>query len=188
METPRNSNEHSEEPWALIADSSWLAGQQFAIPTNGAIIGRGQNCDIVIPGNHLSRQHAQIQIRGHKAIIRDLGSANGTFVNDKRISQCVITPGDHVRLDVYSFRFTGPSQVAGETLLRSEAITDNAATAASGNQAASGDAKTWITKPTSPGNREEPPADTGSSLVMPIALGLCALMLGTIGYIVISRL
>jgi pSer/pThr/pTyr-binding forkhead associated (FHA) protein len=65
--------------------------------TPGVTIGRAE-CDVELNDPDASRRHAAVrQVDGGLAI-EDLGSTNGTFVNDRRISGIVqIAPGDRVR-------------------------------------------------------------------------------------------
>lgn len=48
-------------------------------------IGREQPADVVIPDSTMSANHAELQVSGDSALLRDLGSTNGTFVNDTQI-------------------------------------------------------------------------------------------------------
>jgi signal transduction histidine kinase len=63
-------------------------------------IGRRKDNDIVLPlDQRISRTHARLQQRGGHWYIEDLGSANGTFVNDRRVHGPVqLRPGDQVRV------------------------------------------------------------------------------------------
>lgn len=61
-------------------------------------IGRSQECDLKINDISVSRVHASILIDQGKITIEDLNSANGTYVNNKRIKQCSINRFDTVRL------------------------------------------------------------------------------------------
>lgn len=147
--------DHLANRWCLVSDSSWLAGQEFVITLGVSAIGRGAQCEIVIPGTHLSRQHAEFELHDGQLKIRDLGSANGSFVNDNRIeaNQPVrLVPGDRLRFDVYSFQVVGPGMTTGSTRLR-QPLSE---TQPINRKPVSSDPKAWKTKPTSPGNRIEP--------------------------------
>ena len=142
--------------WSFIADSSWLSGQEF--PIEGAenttlTLGRGSQCNIVFAGTHLSRQHAEITINRESLTIRDLNSANGTFVNGKKITEANLKPGDQVKLDVYTFRVFGPGidLPTSSTTQRFAAVTNSDLD----QGAVTKGRKNWKTRPTSPGNREE---------------------------------
>jgi pSer/pThr/pTyr-binding forkhead associated (FHA) protein len=66
-----------------------------------ASIGRSSTNDISIPEKHVSRQHAVIAFRDGMFMISDLGSANGTFVNDRRLTEPFpLAHGDVIRLYV----------------------------------------------------------------------------------------
>src|SRR5690606_27234361 len=95
--------------WVLRAKTGSLAGQAFAIPASGrAILGRSQNCDIIIPGTHVSRQHAELYFQSGRLHVKDLGSSNGTFVNRKKVDDSVVNPGDEVRFDTLVFQVEAP--------------------------------------------------------------------------------
>jgi pSer/pThr/pTyr-binding forkhead associated (FHA) protein len=70
--------------WSLIANSGPEKGQQLPI-NERTEIGRALECDISILEPALSRKHAEIEPGKDCLIIRDLGSANGTFVNGEKI-------------------------------------------------------------------------------------------------------
>ena len=78
------------------------------------ILGRARDCDITIPGTHLSRRHAELIILDDDTIsARDLGSVNGTFVNGQAIEgETQVRSGDVIRIDVFSFQVVGPKGIA----------------------------------------------------------------------------
>jgi pSer/pThr/pTyr-binding forkhead associated (FHA) protein len=72
-----------------------------------ASIGRSTTNDIMIPQRHVSRQHAVITFRDGLFMISDLGSANGTFVNDRRLTDPFpLAHGDSIRLYVPLLQFS----------------------------------------------------------------------------------
>ncbi|MBN1845956.1 MAG: FHA domain-containing protein [Sedimentisphaerales bacterium] len=78
--------------------------KNIAIDEGVTIVGRRPDCDIRIPLLYVSRKHCRIIRQEEKTIVQDLGSANGTFLNNERIMEAVIGPGD--RLGVGSVMFT----------------------------------------------------------------------------------
>jgi pSer/pThr/pTyr-binding forkhead associated (FHA) protein len=68
----------------------------FSIEPGKTIIGRKEECDLRIPLAEISRKHAMLIVSGDTATLRDLGSANGTYVNNKRISEQDLAAGDHI--------------------------------------------------------------------------------------------
>ena len=82
--------------------------ERLALPDRGSIaIGRSETCDLVLPSLHVSRQHAQIEVRDGRATLSDAGSSNGTFVNGIRSSNRVLVAGDVMRIGPYKLVFTG---------------------------------------------------------------------------------
>ncbi len=72
-----------------------------------ATIGRSANNPIYIPERHVSRQHAVIRFQNGIFMLSDLGSANGTFVNDKQlVDQYPLMDGDVIRLYVPILHFS----------------------------------------------------------------------------------
>lgn len=70
-------------------------------------IGRSRNNEICIPQQHVSRQHAVISHQYGIFMISDLGSANGTFVNDQQlVDPFPLAHGDIIRLYVPTLEFS----------------------------------------------------------------------------------
>jgi pSer/pThr/pTyr-binding forkhead associated (FHA) protein len=80
-------------------------GQRRAFPLAAGItiIGRHPNCDLRIPLMDISRRHCQIDCHGGLFSLRDLGSANGTFVNGERVEETQLKPGDHIQIGQVTF-------------------------------------------------------------------------------------
>jgi len=70
------------------------------------IIGRGEDCSLVVDAENVSRRHAKIVVTRGKAAIEDLGSTNGTFVNRERVTASTpIKNGDEVSFGTLAMRF-----------------------------------------------------------------------------------
>lgn len=60
-------------------------------------VGRGSDCGVAFEGALVSRRHASLQVTDRSVAVRDLGSRNGTFVNDRRIWEATkLKPGDRL--------------------------------------------------------------------------------------------
>jgi len=76
-------------------------------------IGRSDGCTVVIPLPNVSRLHARIELQHDRYVLFDAGSANGTFVNGKRIEQDYkLNTGDEIWLGSgeVALRFTDPEE------------------------------------------------------------------------------
>lgn len=61
-------------------------------------IGRSDGCSLVIDSQKSSRIHAQIIHVGEMVILEDMGSTNGTFVNEEQITRMRLEPGDEIEI------------------------------------------------------------------------------------------
>ena len=68
-------------------------------------IGRTPDNDLQLRENYISRAHAILKLGADSAVIEDLGSRNGVFVNDRRVRRELLHDGDLVMLGKAHFRF-----------------------------------------------------------------------------------
>src|SRR5436305_1133924 len=66
----------------LLANNGPQAGRKYELKGDKWILGRHPDCDVVIEVGAVSRNHCQIVREGNAYRLEDLGSRNGTFVND----------------------------------------------------------------------------------------------------------
>src|SRR5690606_29513254 len=85
-------------------------GRRYSLEDE-VIIGRSSNVSIQIDHNSVSRQHAKIITTGHKSRIEDMGSTNGTFVNDEAVRQMELRDGDLIRVGNVIFKFLSGSNI-----------------------------------------------------------------------------
>ncbi|MGH2947340.1 MAG: FHA domain-containing protein [Solirubrobacteraceae bacterium] len=62
------------------------------------LIGRSSACQLVLADDTVSRRHAELRLDDGRWLLRDLGSANGTYVNGRRVMEAEVRPGDLVHL------------------------------------------------------------------------------------------
>ncbi len=79
-----------------------------AIGEDRVTIGRGQENTIVVDDRMISRHHAVLEREGYRALLRDLGSANGTWARQGRVSQCYLNHGDSFRIGSTWFIYKAP--------------------------------------------------------------------------------
>ena len=70
--------------------------KDFPIINPTTVIGRGENCDLRVPLLNVSRRHCELSLTGDVVKIKDMASSNGTFVNNKRVNETILNPGDRL--------------------------------------------------------------------------------------------
>jgi len=74
--------------------------------SEGALLGRGDQADIVLEDSFASSQHARLVPHGDVIVLEDLGSTNGTYLNDEPLrGPQPLHPGDRVRIGDSAFTF-----------------------------------------------------------------------------------
>lgn len=92
--------ERSEVPMLVVYEGE-LAGQRWLIERDGILIGRGSDCDVVLPERQVSRHHARIkQTAEGSYVLHDLGSKNGTHVNGEEVKDKprLLRDGDEIQI------------------------------------------------------------------------------------------
>ncbi len=82
----------------IDGDSRDLGKQLGLEPDADYVIGRSNNCSLVLNDGKVSRLHCRIESHGEEFVLTDLNSANGTIVNGERVSQASLRLGDYLRL------------------------------------------------------------------------------------------
>ena len=90
----------------LVGESGSVAGKEWPIEV-GVTLGREAHNTIGMPDNKkASRDHAKVWKEGPgKYSVADLGSTNGTLVNDDRVTRQALVDGDELRVGEFTFRF-----------------------------------------------------------------------------------
>ncbi|MGH8173225.1 MAG: FHA domain-containing protein [Rhodanobacteraceae bacterium] len=86
-------------------------GKTFAL-AGTMVIGRQHDSDIPVPAEEISRHHARLQVTPDGVLVEDMGSANGTFINDRRVKNGLLKPGEELRLDTVRFMLVAPGMDA----------------------------------------------------------------------------
>jgi hypothetical protein len=83
---------------ALLLLQTANGPQPIPVESTTLTIGRGLSNDLIVEDARVSRHHAQLRYRARRFWLTDLGSSNGTFVNDERISESALRDGDVISL------------------------------------------------------------------------------------------
>ena len=80
-------------------------GSAYEIPNQGATLGRG-DVEIRLDDPFASAHHARISREGHVVVIEDLGSTNGTYLNEEQLNgPQPLHPGDRIRIGDCEFSY-----------------------------------------------------------------------------------
>ena len=80
-------------------------GKKYNLDVATCIIGRSSKSDIQIDQESVSRNHCKLLNTGKSLLIRDLGSTNGTYVNDGPVGEHVLRDGDLIKVGRTIFKF-----------------------------------------------------------------------------------
>ncbi|GAB4531408.1 MAG: winged helix-turn-helix domain-containing protein [Anaerolineae bacterium] len=95
----------SEEVPCLIDPT----GREHPLTGDAITIGRALENDIVITSKRVSREHARVRRQGWRVFLEDLGSTNGTFLNDERVLAVMeLHDGDHIKIGDVTLIFHDP--------------------------------------------------------------------------------
>jgi predicted component of type VI protein secretion system len=130
-------------------------------------IGRGRGASIMLPHPLVSRQHCELFESQGKLMVRDLGSLNGTFINNERISEAPLPTGELLTIGAVTFRAIYEVDHSAKTM---EADSHSAGEPIAGSDTPGIDPKGTVRAPSKPPrtsaltvNLEEPiDADLGS--------------------------
>lgn len=98
--------------------------REFALNADTTILGRRADSRLRIPASDVSRQHCRISIADETVAVKDLGSANGTFVNGKRVSEAELSPGDRLAVGpvVFVVQIDGEPEVIEPADVEADAL------------------------------------------------------------------
>ncbi|MBL8753254.1 MAG: FHA domain-containing protein, partial [Planctomycetes bacterium] len=89
------------------------AGEVLSVADQPVRVGRKPGNDLVLADEKTSGVHAEIVLEGDRHVLRDLGSTNGTFLDGKRITELVLSPGDVITFGRLRARFRAAEAAAG---------------------------------------------------------------------------
>lgn len=101
-ETDFDMEDKPEEETVAATLVQMNTGKKFVLPDNSErVLGKGTQVDIIIPNPVVSREHAKISCSAGRCVLKDLGSKNGTFLNERQLragESVQLTSGDYITL------------------------------------------------------------------------------------------
>ena len=106
MHTAGSAARPSGTPKLRVGSGAGLrAGAAYDL-SDGALLGRGDQADIVLEDSFASSRHARLVPHGDVIVLEDLGSTNGTYLNDEPLrGPQPLHPGDRIRIGDSDFIF-----------------------------------------------------------------------------------
>jgi len=93
-------------------------GRKYPINQGSTLVGRDPGLDVTINEDSVSRRHAELVYDGTSLQIMDLGSTNGTFINDVPVKNKTASHGDVIRFGNIMFKYIPAGSV--ETMFHDE--------------------------------------------------------------------
>ncbi|MBL4818099.1 MAG: FHA domain-containing protein [Deltaproteobacteria bacterium] len=93
-----------------------LDNERHDLPLGLYRVGRDPQNNLVLQDSALSRHHFAIDVQSHQAQLIDLGSANGTFVNKKRVRSAWLKDGDKIKIGDQVFSFEAPGFILSHAI------------------------------------------------------------------------
>ena len=89
----------------LVAVAGALKGNRYQIlEGEGMFLGRANDCEVAIPDQEVSRQHAKVTLHNAGIWVQDAGSRNGVFINGKRVVRPTeLRPGGKLTIGPHEF-------------------------------------------------------------------------------------
>jgi pSer/pThr/pTyr-binding forkhead associated (FHA) protein len=104
-------------PRASLRESA--TGRLIPLEEGITRIGRGSKNQVTIDESTISESHAQIECRAGSFLLRDLRSANGTFLNGSRVNgESPLRASDKLRFDTFEYEFIAPTRAVPGTVVR----------------------------------------------------------------------
>src|SRR5262245_45770545 len=105
-EMPNKPRGRQANEGMLIALRGPLAGKEFLLLGDEILLGRDNDCDIVMNDLNASRRHALLYRRSGTCYVEDQQSKNGLFLNGKAVHSATLRDGDQLRIGDSTFRFS----------------------------------------------------------------------------------
>lgn len=89
----------------LIYPPGGEMGRRFELTGDEIVLGRGSDCDVQIDRDSVSRRHARVFRVNDQWMVEDLGSTNGSYVNDVPVQRSPLRDSDFLKVGAAIFKF-----------------------------------------------------------------------------------
>jgi hypothetical protein len=100
-----NLNEIPRGNAILVVRDGEASGQHFVLREGVTSVGRHPDSDIVLDDITVSRRHVEIRVEKGVHRVKDIGSLNGTYVNQRRVDDGELTQGDELQVGKFRLVF-----------------------------------------------------------------------------------
>jgi len=92
--------------------------RDFALVRGVTTVGRKEDCGIRIPLPIVSRRHAELLLEDEAVVLRDLGAANGTYLNNRRVTEEELESGDQIMIGPVVFTVQIDGEPADDEIIQ----------------------------------------------------------------------
>ena len=96
----------------LVILNQGMTGRVHELNVERTTVGRVEDNTFQIADSSVSSHHAEIWLRGADILVKDIGSTNGTFINNERVTESVLKPGQTLRFGQVELKIDDGSPVA----------------------------------------------------------------------------
>ncbi len=89
-------------------------GRRVPLGVDPVVIGRSSRCEVQIDQESVSRNHCRVNLQGSRYVICDMGSTNGTYVNDDLVDEIDLRDGDQVKVGRTILKFIVGGNIEGQ--------------------------------------------------------------------------
>jgi len=99
-------DEAKQKPACLLVQGGDLNGSLYNLPGGETTVGRNPDCTISLDFHGVSRKHFTISVLESEVIVTDLGSANGTYLNNQKLDKpTVLKKGDVIKIGAIALKY-----------------------------------------------------------------------------------
>ena len=124
------------------------AGREIKVPGSKFLIGRSEDCQLRANSDKISRHHCVITNEGTRIVVRDLGSKNGTELNDRKLvgEEAELNNSDRLVVGPLQFEVLIVADTQGEKKPKVSSVAEAAARTAEGSSADEGEVEAWLSE------------------------------------------